>query len=326
MYVAMVLAALVPVFTCYAVRWWLGRDHLQPIWLYPVVVLAGGVGGLVFGIFGSGPLQEWFPSLVATHGAPLAMLVVIAPLAEEIGKALILLLVLRTVWYRSAIDGALFGLAAGTGFATFENLSFFVAAEHLGSPFGWTTLAAVRLIPSTLIHGGTTALVGAYLGAVRWEKRPLVIFTALPGALLVATLLHGAWNGMMELATSPNGVTHALAAWAALPAFAALLLVVLRLAHRAEKGILRQELEPVVREGLLTPAVLEAVLDRHMRRRRRRLPQQRAVVELAFALRRTREERRGAERVSHLRRLLARFALAPGRLRPQHVTSELPPP
>jgi RsiW-degrading membrane proteinase PrsW (M82 family) len=317
-YLISFIVSLIPIFAVFALRWWLGRDYLQPMWLFPVLVLFGGLGGVVFGLAGSPLLQHWFEGLAADQGDTLVWSVLVVPLAEEIGKALILLILFLTIWYRSAADGLTFGFAAGAGYAAIENLVFLTVAQaSFGSDY-WTMVLVTRLVPSTLLHGGTTALVGAYLGAARWDRRPLVVLASLPSALLVATLIHGAWNGLIEIATNEHGSFHALLAVGLLVGLGLVLIVLLAVSHRIESATIRRELEAVVRDGLLTPIDLEAVVDRHARRTRKdrwhRSGLARAAIGLAYTLRGRRRGSRDERHVRRFRRDVARAHPDAGRL------------
>jgi RsiW-degrading membrane proteinase PrsW (M82 family) len=293
------LVAVLPIAACYLLRWWLGRDRLQPIWIFPMLVLAGGLGGLLFGWVLSHELEAWFSPFALDR--QILGRAVVGPLAEEVGKGLVLLVFLATRWYRSPVDGLLYGLSAGTGYAVVENLLTFLLAYSEGGGSHWLDSVLVRLPAGLVIHGGATALVGAYLGAARWERRPLIVFASLPAALFMATAVHGGWNALVHLAGAPRGEAHAAGAMGLLAAVGIGFALLLYASLRQEAADVREELAAEVAEGRLSERVAALVADP----RGRRAPGQRALataaIALAFARRRARIEERGAEDVERWR-------------------------
>jgi hypothetical protein len=220
---------------------------------------------------------------------------------------MVLLAFLATRWYRSAVDGLLYGFAAGSGYAVVENLVYFLAALSREGDLGWLSSVAVRLPSALIVHGGSTALVGAYLGAARWERRALVVFAALPAALFVATGIHGGWNALVEIARREGSLVHGIAALLLLPLVAGGLLTLLWKSLRDEAADIRAELRPELSSGLLSESEIQGILSYRARRRRpfsTRSPDwalASAAIALAFALRRWRLEGRGGEGVERCR-------------------------
>lgn len=291
-----VLAAAFPVGVCYAARWWLGRDRLQPIWIFPALVVAGGLGGLVFGLWLSPNLEPWFLAIGWDVEGPLFRDAIVVPLAEEIGKTLVLLAFLPTRWFRSAVDGLVYGFAAGCGFAVVEDLLYFLSALTREGEEGFFAAIAVRLPSALLVHGGATAVVGVYLGAARWERRALVVFAALPAALFVATAIHGGWNALVVSGS-------AVGALAVLPGIGLVLVALGWASARLEAREVRLELANELLRGTVTEDDVRAALD--MRRRRRDHGAMAVrVLALAFALRRMRTEGRSGTELERLREAL----------------------
>jgi hypothetical protein len=118
-----------------------------------------------------------------------SLIVLGAPISEEIAKAAILpfLAVSRRVtWF---VDGAVLGAAAGTGFAIRENWLYL---EGVGSSDS-ISLVIARATSTNLMHAGCTAIVGA--AVVLSYRRGWVTRIALPlGGLLVAIGLHSVFN------------------------------------------------------------------------------------------------------------------------------------
>lgn len=89
----------------------------------------------------------------------------IAPIVEEIIKALILLYFIQQPRFRYFVDGAIYGYAAGIGFAITENI-YYVATNPTGAD-GVLILAFSRGLSSALMHGAASAVVGISLGLSR---------------------------------------------------------------------------------------------------------------------------------------------------------------
>ena len=306
-----IVLAAVPLLFCYAARAFLGRDRLQPVWVFPMLFLAGAGGGVLFGAVLSPNLAVWFTGLFELGDARLVNAAVVVPLAEEIGKGLVLLVFLSTRWYRSPVDGLLYGLAAGAGFAMVENVLSFLAAYEFGGGEGWANTVLIRLPAALLVHGGGTAILGLYLGAARWAQTRLVVFGALPAALFFAGAIHGGWNLLVELGGARGGQAYFIAAGCLLMVVTGVLATALAISLRVEASDLRAELRGEVTAGYVdAEAVHELTLHRTVRRRgrserdRELEASEGALVSLAFALRRLRVEGRGAEDVERLRRHL----------------------
>lgn len=115
----------------------------------------------------------------------------IAPVVEEILKALILIYLVRRPNFTYFVDGAIYGFAAGMGFAVFENYEYILESSDAG-----LGLAISRVLSTNLVHASASALVGVALGLSRfrrtWGKLGLLL-----GGLLAAMLLHMAFNNVV---------------------------------------------------------------------------------------------------------------------------------
>jgi RsiW-degrading membrane proteinase PrsW (M82 family) len=113
----------------------------------------------------------------------------IAPTAEEILKAAILIYLVRKPNFTYFVDGAIYGFAVGIGFAVAENyfyLSFFDPSTGLGVAVG-------RVLSTNLMHATTTALVGVALGLARF-RRSLGHSMILAAGLILAISFHSVFN------------------------------------------------------------------------------------------------------------------------------------
>ena len=82
-----------------------------------------------------------------------------APFVEEIFKSLVLLYIVRRAHTTFFVDGAVYGFAAGIGFAIAENMLYLSRVDvDTGVVVG-----VVRAFVSSVMHGSTTAIVGMAL-------------------------------------------------------------------------------------------------------------------------------------------------------------------
>ena len=117
----------------------------------------------------------------------LIMLGLGAPLIEEACKAFAVPLVALSAHRISRLDGFMFGLAAGVGFAAFEGT--FYGAVGLSTGADWASVMLLRA-GTTAIHCFASALGGLGWQSILTERRWLRGLAL--GAVAVA--VHGAWN------------------------------------------------------------------------------------------------------------------------------------
>lgn len=181
---ARALVGLLPVLALLAALLWLDSYKLVPLRLVLAVVGCGAAAAalayLVGELFldgGSIPFATYSRSL--------------APATEELLKALIIVALIRTHRIGFLVDAAIFGFAAGTGFALAENLYYLhlVPDATLGT---WI----VRGFGTALMHGGATATF-AVIGVTLIERRPAAAVRAFLPGLALAILLHAAFNGFV---------------------------------------------------------------------------------------------------------------------------------
>lgn len=307
-----VFFALVPIGLCYLARWALQRGRAEPPWTFPLLMLAGGAGGMLFALFGHEEVARLFALLYGAgmHAEPLALEALLSPAAEELGKAFILLPFALTAWYRGPVDGLLYGFAAGAGFACVENFMYFAVAFEAAGTAGWVGEVVARAGPSAIIHGGATAAVGAFLGAARFDGGRLAAVGAPFCGFVAAMLIHGGWNLLVALSALTGELWYHQLALLMLPLVAVALLGAMAVSLRIEAGVLAGELGREVRAGRLSSAELDALVDVRARRRLRDVPDRAgligAAITLGHALRRLRREGRGLRQVNRLRRSMER--------------------
>ena len=119
----------------------------------------------------------------------------VAPVVEELAKALIVVALVRGHRIGFLVDAAILGFAVGTGFALVENVYYQQLIPNAG--FGtWV----VRGLGTAMMHGGTTA-VFAMMGLALLEQRGRSLAVAFAPGFALAVALHSAFN---HLVASPR--------------------------------------------------------------------------------------------------------------------------
>jgi RsiW-degrading membrane proteinase PrsW (M82 family) len=160
-----------------------------------------------------------------------------APFVEEIFKSLILLYLVRRGDTTFFVDGAVYGFAAGIGFAIPENMLYLSRVDLATGEI----VGTVRAFVSSVMHGSTTAIVGMALAGFPMgglNKHPLAAWGI---GLTIAISAHMAYNNTAfhHFVFGQTGVVVL-----AVLAFAALLLVGIAILWglRREQRLLRKSI------------------------------------------------------------------------------------
>lgn len=127
-----------------------------------------------------------------------AMIRFVAPIVEEILKALILIYLVRRKNFTYFVDGAIYGFAVGIGFAVFENYFYLYLneADALSTAIG-------RVLSTNLMHAVASAVVGSAIGFSRFQRFKGRAFLLIAG-LVVAMLFHMGFNNITQSEASSN--------------------------------------------------------------------------------------------------------------------------
>jgi len=112
----------------------------------------------------------------------------VAPVAEELLKATVIVVLIRLHRIGFLVDAAILGFAVGAGFALGENVHYLRVAGDAGIG---TWLA--RGFGTAIMHGGATAIF-AVLGLAMLERAAQPSFRALFPGFALAVVLHSAYN------------------------------------------------------------------------------------------------------------------------------------
>ena len=111
-----------------------------------------------------------------------------APVTEEVAKALFIVFLIRTRRVGFMVDAAIFGFAVGAGFALVENLYYlWTLAES--NPLIWI----IRGCGTAVMHGGTTAIFAIVTKTLSDRYSSYMVAPAVPG-LVIAVVLHSLFN------------------------------------------------------------------------------------------------------------------------------------
>lgn len=174
------------------------RGHLSEARL-PMTALAFLVGG-VLGVFAAALLEPLFIRRLDVFTAFGVGLI------EEFAKMLGLLAVVRRSRSDSPLDGLIFGVATGMGFAALESSGYaFSAFLRTGGSLSFTVgLTLLRGLLAPVGHGTWTAILGAALFYARRTHRRLLSGPVI-GAYLAVAILHGLWDGLPGLLAATVG-------------------------------------------------------------------------------------------------------------------------
>src|SRR6266516_3711768 len=179
------IGALIPVPVLVASFLWLDRYEPEPIG-YLAACLC------------------WGATFVAAAGAPLV---------EESLKALgpLLLFLFRPRAFSGVVDGIVYCGLSATGFAMLENILYLggygyaPGAEKAGVAGGVADVIRiflVRIVLTGFAHPLFTTMIGIGLGVAARSRHGQVRVLAPVVGWLAAMILHGSWNGMLELASA----------------------------------------------------------------------------------------------------------------------------
>lgn len=194
--VAFTLALVPMVLVVLAIRW-IDAWEPEPRWALALAFLWGAAASIAIAlIFDLG--VQLVRAVTGVPGSDMAQAVVQAPIVEEFGKGLglLLLVFLARAHVDGPLDGVVYGAMIGIGFAFTENIQYFGLAVLGDGLAGVGSVFVLRGILSPFAHVMFTALTGLAIGwaAARGRTTARVLAVFLPG-LIPGILLHALWNG-----------------------------------------------------------------------------------------------------------------------------------
>ena len=146
----------------------------------------------------------------------------IAPVLEEVLKAVYLIFLLKSNKIGFMVDAAIRGFAIGAGFALVENV-FYMMLRPEESMFLWV----IRGFGTAMMHGATTAIIGITAKNLSDRHDTTSLLTILPG-LAGAIIIHMIYNHFF--------ISPSLSTFVILVVLPALLVVVFRQSEKSTQG------------------------------------------------------------------------------------------
>jgi RsiW-degrading membrane proteinase PrsW (M82 family) len=124
----------------------------------------------------------------------IASFFIVAPIEEYLKYYVVKIIAFKNKAFDEPIDGVIYGIVAGLGFASLENL-IVISAEGQG-------IIILRFATATLMHAITTGLVGYYLSLNKFSKSDdNKKSNPVWKGLLIAIILHGLYNTIVSTQT-----------------------------------------------------------------------------------------------------------------------------
>jgi len=175
-----VLLSLTPVVAYLAALVYMDSYKLVPVRKVAITIAAGGLVALACLLANQ--------ALLDASGIRFDLFTrYVAPVVEETGKGLIVVVLIRSRRIGFLVDAAIHGFAAGAGFALVENVFY------LGTLADATTLLyLIRGFGTAILHGSTTALFAILSRGLlgRHGERPAWFLPPLAAAILVHSLFN----------------------------------------------------------------------------------------------------------------------------------------
>ena len=158
-------------------------DRFRLVKLLPVIqtISIGCFTALVCYYINSWLITHFFPDIKVYSRY-------IAPVVEELSKAVFLFYLIKKRRIGFMVDGAIYGFAIGAGFVFVENLYYIYSLEESN-----LLLWIIRGLGTAVMHGGTTAIFIIMSKSISDRYVSTKLFTFLPG-LLAAIAIHSFFN------------------------------------------------------------------------------------------------------------------------------------
>lgn len=162
----------------------------EPLKLIAANFIWGAIGAVILSIAGS-YVFVLFLEIFGFNESSIVHSIIIAPIVEEIAKALFLLYIISKRDFDNITDGLVYGAAIGLGFGMSENIFYFIT--YGTTVENWVFLVIVRSTFSAVMHGIATAIVGAFFGIAKYTCFKYRFILPISG-LALASFIHFMWN------------------------------------------------------------------------------------------------------------------------------------
>jgi RsiW-degrading membrane proteinase PrsW (M82 family) len=158
----------------------------------------GAIGAALLAITVGTSLTQQMLTMMPAGMARGLQVILLAPIYEELGKLLVLpvlLLVLRRQSVRTLSGGIVLGMAIGTGFGVTENMFMLLGIANTQPEEELLATFWIRLLGTTPLHMTATAIPVALLGWSRGRGHDgFLQVLSCAGGLILGIGLHAIWN------------------------------------------------------------------------------------------------------------------------------------
>jgi RsiW-degrading membrane proteinase PrsW (M82 family) len=255
--IASLLTSLLPTLLYVWLLWRLDRYEKEPARLLVAAFLWGAAPAVVLSVI----LELAFEAALGSSYTQFVSSSIITPPIEEIFKGLVLLGLARWAQHDldGLLDGVLYGAIVGLGFAMTENVFYFLGAWGEGDLGNWGMVVFTRAFAFGLNHAMYTAFTGAGVGIARHLASRAQRVAVIAAGLALAIAAHAVHNGLL---TAGNLCWFSLVAdWGGV----LVILLIVLLAWRRERELMRRHLMPEVASGLLSAQQYEVIVSRGRR-------------------------------------------------------------
>jgi protease PrsW len=267
--VALTIAAIAAVMPVPFYSWvilQLDRYEAEPWQILAGAFLWGALGATFISAILNSLIGAILQRDVGEAAGELLTSVLVAPVVEEAAKgaALLVLFVIARREFDNVLDGIIYGMLIGLGFAMTENILYFGRIYLEGGVIGVGVLFYVRVLLGGFGHALYTGTTGAAVGFARETHRRALLFVLPPLGYLLAVLQHAAWNGIgatIVPAIVPQDLNPLVLLFVVMPITSIVLtgpgllalLFITVLAWRRESQVIRTFLADEVGRGVITP-------------------------------------------------------------------------
>ncbi|WP_167140683.1 PrsW family intramembrane metalloprotease [Diaminobutyricimonas sp. TR449] len=195
------IIALVPLTIVVLVVRWIDRWEPEPRTILAFAFLWGAGVSVLFALLVDSEVQNLINAMGGTADQfQFAQAAVQAPIVEEFGKGLGLLLIFLFArrYFDGPVDGIVYAACVGAGFAFTENIQYFGIAILEGGGLGPIAgVFIVRGLMSPFAHVMFTAITGFAIGIAAHRSGMFAGVVAFFVGLVPAILLHAFWNGAL---------------------------------------------------------------------------------------------------------------------------------
>jgi RsiW-degrading membrane proteinase PrsW (M82 family) len=254
-----IAAGVLPTVIYVLLVWRIDRHEKEPLKLLVAAFLWGSIPAVLLSAFVELVLDASIVSLSQGHSEFLGASLV-APPVEEILKGVALLGIFGLARYEfdGVLDGIVYGSIIGFGFAMIENIFYFWGAQQEGGLIAWGVVVLGRALAFGFNHALFTSLTGIGFGLARYARSCTKRWGLVLLGLLASIIAHSVHN---SLTTSGLCLISLVLNWSGL----LVILLIVFLTWRRERGWITTHLADEVSLGVLTQAQFEAIASRQQR-------------------------------------------------------------